>query len=355
MSKKGIKGIMDELQIDTSNTGATRKEKVFTKISDVAPDIKNYNFMMDLLVMPITKKKNRYILVVVDLASHEFDIEPLKTKTPTEVLSAFKKMVKRKILSIPESSISTDSGTEFKGVFDKFLKENKVFHKKTVPGRHSQNSMVESLNRVIARILNGYMNKKEEETGEPYNEWDDKIDFVRTKLNTYRERELPKKDEIHEIPPQSFLDAPKTSKFKEGDMVYFKLDRPQNALGNLQNTEKFREGDLRWDKFPKKIVRVLRFAGAVPFRYLLEGMENVSYTEKQLKKAKGKQNTNQTLFEVKRIIGRKKVGKGKNIQYNYKVWFKGYKKADATFINEKSLREDDLGKWIDEYDAENPR
>ena len=44
-----------------------------------------------------------------------------------------------------------------------------------------------------------------------------------------------------------------------------------------------------------------------------------------------------------------------NIQYNYKVWFKGYKKADATFINEKSLREDDLGKWIDEYDAENPR
>lgn len=351
MPKKGLKDIMDELQIDTINTIATHKEKEFTKISDVAPDIKNYNFMMDLLIMPITKKDNRYILVVVDLASHEFDIEPLKTKTPTEILSAFKKMVKRKILNIPESSISTDNGTEFMGAFDKFLKQNKVFHKKTVPGRHSQNSMVESLNRVIARILNGYMNKKEQETDEPYNEWDDIIDFVRKKLNTYRERELPKEDKIHEIPPQSFLDAPKISKFKEGDMVYFKLDRPQDALGNLQDTEKFREGDLRWDKFPKKILRVLRFAGAVPFRYLLEGMQNVSYTEKQLKKAKGKQ----TLFEVKRIIDRIKVGKGKNIQYNYKVWFKGYKKADATFINEKSLREDDLGNWIDDYDAENPR
>ena len=47
--KKTLKSIIDDLKIDETHTKPTRKEKVFTKINDVAPPLADYNFMADLL------------------------------------------------------------------------------------------------------------------------------------------------------------------------------------------------------------------------------------------------------------------------------------------------------------------
>ena len=49
---------------------------------------------------------------------------------------------------------------------DKYLYDNNIYHKKALPGRHTQQANVESLNRILGRILNNYMSEKELETGD---------------------------------------------------------------------------------------------------------------------------------------------------------------------------------------------
>ncbi len=50
---------------------------------------------------------------MVDLATHEFDIEPMKTKKSKEALQAMKNIFKRTHLKQPKASLRTDNGTEF--------------------------------------------------------------------------------------------------------------------------------------------------------------------------------------------------------------------------------------------------
>ena len=121
--------------------------------------------MCDLLFLPETKQGYKYLLVCVDLATNLFDIEPLKTKTPEETLKAFNKMFNREYIHKPKASIRTDAGNEFKGVFDKYLYNNNILHKKAIPARHKQLSNVETLNKQLGLIFNSYMNQKERETG----------------------------------------------------------------------------------------------------------------------------------------------------------------------------------------------
>ena len=60
--------------------------------------------------------------------SNYCDFEPMKTKTSTEVLKAFKTIFKRGIVTKPKASIRTDSGSEFKSVVDKYMYDNNILH-----------------------------------------------------------------------------------------------------------------------------------------------------------------------------------------------------------------------------------
>ena len=124
----------------------------------------------------------------------------------------------------------------------------------------------------------------------------------------------------------------------------YALEKPENALGKTQATANFREGDYRWSKVPKKIVDVLYMEGSVPFRYILEGMPNVSYTEKQLKRS----NEKSTKYVVRQIIDKRVVKK----KIEYKVWWKGYLKDESTWESKERLIEDNLQDFIDEYEKE---
>ena len=101
------------------------------------PQIEDYNFQADLIMLPQTKAKYRYLLTVLDLATNECDFEPLKIKEPKEVLRAIQKIFKRPYLNIPYASIRTDAGNEFKGEFEAFFNKNNVIHPVKV-GRHKQ-------------------------------------------------------------------------------------------------------------------------------------------------------------------------------------------------------------------------
>ena len=71
--------------------------------------------------------------------------------------------------------------------------------------------------------------------------------------------------------------------YKVGDMVNVLLEEPQTILGKKQPTKFFRIGDLRLEKRKRKVLKVLYYYGPIPYRYLIEGLPNASYTEHELK------------------------------------------------------------------------
>ena len=80
------------------------------------------DWQADLADLQSLKKYNNnycYILVVVDVLSRYLWAEPLKRKTPPEVMEAFKKIIKSS--GRTPWRLCTDRGTEFKGAFGQFL------------------------------------------------------------------------------------------------------------------------------------------------------------------------------------------------------------------------------------------
>ena len=337
-----FKKLKKSLDIDDKFTKSVKKPKEQTKINDAITQLPYYNYMADILFLPKTKERYKYLLVIVDMATHEFDIEPMRTKEAKEVLSAMRQIFSRKYIKKPEASLRTDNGTEFKGVVDKYLKDNHIFHSVTMPYRHQQLSMVESLNRTLGILFNGYMNSVEKKTGKIYNEWTDVLEKVRKGLNKIRYVKPPYTEKtIFEYKDEP-VNMSKKPKYKVGQLVHYQLSYPENALGHKQPTSQFRVGDYRWSSVPKKIKEIVYYSGEIPYRYILDNMPNVSFTDAQLMKSKEKV----VKYTVKKIIGKKKV---KNKIY-YKVWWKNYKKKDATWEPKTQLVEDGLQQYIDEYE-----
>ena len=325
-----IKQLLDKLNIDETYTTAPKKYKFDTVKQNTFPR-QDYNFMMDTLALPETKEGFKYLLTVVDLWSDECDFEPLKTLTASEALGAFKKIIKRPHLNLPKASIRSDNGVEFKGDFSKYIADNKILHRLSLPYRHKQNANVENLNSMLGRILLTYLANKEFKTKKPYKEWTDIIDKVRTGLNKIRKRPDGDPFNLNPIPYNNF-----TPKYKVGDIVYKKHEKPHNALGQREHG-RFRKGDIRFDTDNKlKIVKVLNYPNNN--RYILNTLPNVSYVEQELKPANGKQEK----FIVNRIIDTKTE---KGIVY-YKVWWLKNLKKDSTWEKETNLKEDGLHDYI---------
>ena len=277
--------ILKELGVNEKYSKPVKIKKQFSKVKDNIPLKADYNFMADLLELPETKKGFKYLLVVVDLATDEFDIEPITNNKSLTVVDAMKRMFKRKHIKKPYASIRTDGGAEFKDAFDKYCYENNILHKIGISGRHQQTANVERLNRELGRLFNGYMNAIEEKTGETYKEWVEVVPKVRTMLNDFRKK--PEGDPFTDVYPT--VDLTVQPKYKIHDVVYRMSEKPLDALGRKQNTQNFRMGDYRWERIPRKIVKVLRYAGKVPIRYILENLPNVAYAEYELMPAEEKQ------------------------------------------------------------------
>ena len=77
-----------------------KKPKHYNRVKDNVAPIENQNFMADLLFLPTTKQDFKYLFVIVDLATDEFDCEPLKNKEPVNVVKAIEKIKKRKYIQL---------------------------------------------------------------------------------------------------------------------------------------------------------------------------------------------------------------------------------------------------------------
>ena len=308
-----------------------KKSRKYNIVKDNIPQVEDYNFQADLLFLPTTKEGYRYLLTMVDLATDEIDFEPIKDKEPNTILNSMKIIFKRPYLNEPYASLRTDSGTEFKGVFHKYLINKAVLHKISLTNRHRQTANIENVNKILGKLLNGYMNSIQIKTKKPYVQWTDILEILRVKLNKIRKITIPKKQKYKE-----FELSDKKPKFKTGDMVYRILDYPKKALNEKLNGV-FREGDLRYDPIPKKIKQILYFTGDVPNRYLLEGINETSYSEWELLKCN---NVTDEVVEIKAILDINYNRKEK--KYYYKLWMHNERKANAGYY-ERSLLVKDIG------------
>ena len=327
--------ILGKLKIDNTLTKPiyykfpTVKSQVFPK--------KGYNYQADLLMLPTTKLGYKYLLVMVDLWSNYFDIEPLKNKDAQTILNATKEIFKRDYLKMPKASIKTDAGTEFKGQFEKYLYDNNILHLVTLPDRHKQLGNVENLNKQLGKIFMSYLTDKSYKDNNDYNEWTDITEIVRKELNDMKQH--PKDEDPREhIPPDI---SHKQPKYKIGDLVYRRLEVPKNQYGEKYHNGKFRAGDNRFEiNEVRKIVNILAYSNS--WRYILNGFPNVSYDEAELMPAKEKEEK----YIIHKIIGKKKI---RGVTY-YLVWWKRYNKSESTWEPEKNLREDGADEYIQEYE-----
>lgn len=330
-----IDQLLNNLKIDNTLT-----KPIFYKFPTVKDNVfpkKGYNYQADTLMLPTTKEGYRYLLVMVDLWSNYFDIEPTKNKQAETMLEAMKTIFKRGILKKPESSVKTDMGTEFKHTFDKYLYENNILHLTTLPDRHKQLGNVERLNRDLGQLFMTYLTDKTHKLGYDYNEWTDIVKDVRNELNNIKTHPVDLNPRLR-IPPEISMKEPK---YKIGDLVYRRLEVPRDRFGNKYHNTKFRAGDSRFEiNEPRKIVNILAYKNS--WRYMINGFINVSYDEAELMPAKEKEEK----FIIKEIIGKKKI-KG---ELYYLVYWKKYKKSESTWEPAKNLIEDGAKEFIDEYE-----
>jgi transposase InsO family protein len=329
---KQYKNLLEELDIDETYTKVHTKAK-YDHIKENTMPVQDYNLQCDLLMLPKTKAGYRYLFVILDLWSDEIDVRALKTKESEEVLKALKSIFKSgKYIKKPKASIRTDSGSEFKSVFHQYLYDEGILHSVSLPNRHKQTGSVESVNKLLGRFLNTFMNNNST------TEW---TDLLKPKQNLIFE--LNKIRKIKDEDPFTYEHpAPKRiiSKYNVGDMVIRKLDTPMNGDNNKENGG-FRVGDLRYDKFqPRKVLKILYYPQNI--RYMIEGFPQVSYTEDELLKTEDEESK----YNVKKIWDRKTV-KGK---IYYKVWFKGYLKKNSEWLLKENLIEDGLEDEINTYD-----
>ena len=97
----------------------------------------------------------KYALTVVDVASRYKQTEPLKTKSATEVASAFERIYQGDPLRWP-NLLQVDPGKEFQGAVLSTMKHHNVTVRREHTALHRDQAIVERFNRTIAERLFGY-------------------------------------------------------------------------------------------------------------------------------------------------------------------------------------------------------
>jgi len=241
-----------------------------------------YNFMCDLIYMP-ENENYEYILVVLDLWSKQFDLEPMKNRSASTTLKHFKKMLSRSYITKKNMrTMASDNGGEFLREFGKFLKDNSIYHKTANPGRHKQLQPIDGIIHQIMRVLNGKMIADELETGVSSSKWVAIIKDVTKRLNMANLRKDGDPYDIsrYQVQDDQFTDD--NAKFKIGDQVLRKLDRPENTFGRTQSG-RFRAGDFRWSRKPETVEYIYHYPKTI--RYRVSNYKHVAYTEQELRLA----------------------------------------------------------------------
>lgn len=111
----------------------------------------------DLLFLPhdrVGRKKYKYALTVVDVASRYKEAEPLTGKSAVEVAAALGRVYKRGPLKWP-NLLQVDPGREFMGAVSQLLAKQNVQVRRGRVNIHREQGIVERFNRTLAERLFG--------------------------------------------------------------------------------------------------------------------------------------------------------------------------------------------------------
>ena len=137
------------LQIQKSEKNAVNKPILARSVNEV--------WSIDHLDLSMYSEqhKYKYVLVVVDVFSRYMFIEAQTNLTATTTKETLKRIIAR--AESKPSHILSDNGTAFKEVFDEFLNEEGIKHRRTISHRPQSNGIVERVNLEIRKILKRLM------------------------------------------------------------------------------------------------------------------------------------------------------------------------------------------------------
>lgn len=342
MKQNLFESIFKDLKISKAKNYETNRTKklmqpVFKDKGLNMPKVTTYKedaeHTADLLMLP-NDNGYKYALVCVDSATREADAEPLKSKTPVEVLEAIKKIWKRKYLNHPNFVLKVDNGTEFKGQFKQELNDMGIRLKLGRPNRHRQQALAEYLNYIIGKSLFSRMNSEELKTGVTTKKWVADLPKVIKAYNKYVDSKNIHPEDILKLKPhfnEPFLEL-KTK-------VRIPLDYPQDINGKKLG-DKFRAGDIRWDPKTREITDIFINPGQ-PVTYRVTGISDTAYTRKQLQLVENetkdrKRTYNNEYYVVEKLIKKEK----RNNKIFFLVKWKGYSNKHNTWEPRSKLIQD---------------
>ena len=231
----------------------------------------------DILFLP-HDRGYKYALTVVDIASRYKEAEPLKTKSATEVASAFERIYRRGPLHWP-NLLQVDPGKEFQGAVLSTMKHHNVTIRRGHTALHRDQAIVERFNRTIAERLFGYQYAKEFIQEKRSREWVKRLPSVITALNNEITRTINMKP-INAIKKKSIPEKPQKD-FKEPILGSNVTVRYLYEPGELEGGRK-RATDPIWSVTAHKISSVTRSTGRPPVYKLDSTAPQRGFTREQL-------------------------------------------------------------------------
>ena len=113
----------------------------------------NEIWQIDLLDYHNYNKQNKgynWILIAVDFFTRKAYAEPIKSKTPTNTLEAFKKMIHS---GTHPKLVYFDEGSEWKGVFGKFIKDENIGKMEQNSRNHHSFAIIDRFSRTIKTMI----------------------------------------------------------------------------------------------------------------------------------------------------------------------------------------------------------
>ena len=179
-----------------------------------------------------TKNKNfKYALVIIDIYSRYLWVIPIKTKTATATLDGFKKIGKKHY----PKNITSDSGSEWKGVFAKYLVSNKIKHKEVEIGDHRSLGIVDRVIRTIRDKLRLLW-----EINDNF-DWISHIDKLVKEYNN-------KKHNTTKAKPIDILEGKKTNKQRITRSNLIQAFSVNDRVRKLLTRSRFGKGGKQWSK-----------------------------------------------------------------------------------------------------------
>jgi hypothetical protein len=385
-------------------TTAPEKHKAYKtsfRKSGNFPDNKYHQ--MDVLFLPKDQTGHKYLLVVTDIGTGAVDARPMKFKKASKaskrkkgdkdygkkftteynkadgVLEYVQDIYKSgKYLKEPRV-IHVDAGQEFNEV-KKYYKKKNITTRTAMTARHSQQAVVEAMNKMIGSVitkiqLNNALSTGGDEDGEE-RDWIPYLEDILVEANKRKikpKNQKPKKgvkgkDEKDVLCRE---DTKECETYSVGDKVRVMLDYPQWNTKRLFGD--FRAGDVRWSLRPYTITNIL-INPNYPIRYVVKGdnaiKENrATYSKFEIKPFKQvKTKVVKPKYEIEKLLlgttlypNKSRKGKkawlvkwkGYNDKYNMLQFEDEIKKdiGNEQFSNLKKgvksrqLKKDELEKW----------